>query len=248
MRTGIAAIRMACASAALVLVGVASAQVPEGTGAAVPSRPRFFRMPLDLQPEAEDGGRLQVQFGEDNPFLDLRKPTDPGGIGYQRISTQLQLFDSGSTGLVVGLQAVRPAGAEWEGLNDGPTVFSPAVGVVRELSEGTALQGFIGKDLRPGTPLTESFERNLLYGLALQTPLTVSQTGTRQGVSLFVEALGRYRHESDAGRTAPAAWEVLPGLHWRGGDSWWVSGGVLVPVGAGRPESGLLHINCALQF
>ena len=212
-------------------------------------KPRLFRMPLDLRP-ADDipPSRLQVQVGPDRSFFDLRRPGEPGGVGYRRLNTQLQLLDLGPTGVVVGVQAVRPSGLEYDGLNDGPTVVSPMVGLVHDLGDGTALQGFVGKDVRPGSPGAENLDRNLQYGMALQTPLLGRPRGAGQNLYLFVEALGRYRHDSDASRAAPAAWEVLPGMHWRSGETWWLSGGVLLPVGTGRPENGLLQITCSLQF
>jgi hypothetical protein len=230
---------------------------PAEPPAIVPPRPRFFRMPLDLcgEPfsrssadEGSPGNRLQVFFGEDSPFLDLRKPGEPGGAGYQKLNTQVHLLDTGTTGLIVGLQAVRPSGAEFDGLNGGPTVVSPAVGLVQELGEGTALHGFVGKDVRPGPQWTDNFESNLQYGMAVQTPLPLASRSPRQSLHVFVEALGRYRHEADLNRTPPAAWEVLPGVHWRNADHWWMSGGVLVPLGPGRVEGGVLQITCGMQF
>jgi hypothetical protein len=215
-------------------------------------RPRLFRMPLDLpRTSPEEGpspGRLQVRFGPDNPYFDLRRPGDPGGVGYRRLNTQLQVYDNGTTGLVVGVQAVRPSGLEYDGLNEGTTVVSPTLGLVRDLGDGAALQGFVGKDVRPGAQWSDGLERNLQYGMALQAPLPGLPRGPQQNVSFFVEALGRYRHETDASRSAPVAWEVLPGMHWRSGETWWMSGGVLVPVGPGRPDNGLLQFTCSWQF
>jgi hypothetical protein len=215
-------------------------------------RPRLLCMPLDLagDPAERDHseGRLRVRFGEASRFLEVRRPGDPGGAGYQKLQSELHVFDNGTTGLRVGLQALRPSGAEWDGLNDGPTIVSPTVAVVQELGQGTAVQGFLGKDLRPGTPWTEGLERNLQYGMALQTPMPLTGKAARAGMVLFVEALGRYRHENDGQLLEPVAWEVLPGLHWRRTEHWWISGGVLLPVGPGRADSELLHFNCSLQF
>ncbi|HXG11232.1 MAG TPA: hypothetical protein VNK04_15850 [Gemmataceae bacterium] len=220
---------------------------------AVPHRPRFFRMPLDLggDPPAGEGasdGRLQVQVGSDNPFLDIRRPGDPGGVGYQTLTTQLQVFDNGTTGVVVGLWAVRPSGPEFDGASDGPTVIRPALGLVQGLGDGTALHGFVGKELRPGPQWDDGLDRNLQYGMAVQTPLPGAVRNPGQGLYLFVEALGRYRYEGDGKGAPPAAWEVVPGLHWRNADNWWMSSGVLVPVGTGRAEGGMLQITCGMNF
>ena len=38
-------------------------------------------------------------------------------------------------------------------------------------------------------------------------------------------------------------------LHYKAGESWWISGGLSVPVGSGRPEAGQLwQVTCSLQF
>ena len=54
---------------------------------------------------------LTVTMGNDNPFFDLRRPGDPGGVGYYKVHGQVQLLDSPNTGCTVALQAVTPAGA-----------------------------------------------------------------------------------------------------------------------------------------
>ena len=41
---------------------------------------------------------------------------------------------------------------------------------------------------------------------------------------------------------------MLPGLHWKVADNWWMSGGVILPVGAPRSEPGLWQFTCSLQF
>jgi hypothetical protein len=210
-------------------------------------------MPLDLGSDphtgsSDEAGRLQVQFGADNPYLDLRRPGDPGGVGYRRLNTQFQLFDNGGTGIVIGFQALQPSGVEFDGLNEGPTVVRPAIGMFQEVGEGMAVHGFVGKDVQTGPQWSTDLDRNLQYGMAVQTLLPGVSKNPRQSVSFVLEALGRYRREMDAARTPLSAWEVVPGVHWRNADSWWMSGGVLVPVGAGRLEGGVLQITCGMQF
>src|SRR5262249_47857751 len=47
---------------------------------------------------ADDGPSwLQLSMGGDNPFFDARRPGDPGGVGYYRLHSQVQLFDSRTT-------------------------------------------------------------------------------------------------------------------------------------------------------
>ena len=72
---------------------------------------------------------MSVAAGNDNPYFDFRQRNDPGGIGYTRVSTQMQLFDTTRTACSVGLQAVTPAGLQCDGVADkmGTTVVSPAV-------------------------------------------------------------------------------------------------------------------------
>lgn len=217
--------------------------------AAVRAQPRGFRIPLGFRGPRDQGpsSRVQVQFGEDNPFLDIRRPGEPGGFGFQRLNTQLQLFDNGTTELLVGLQALRPSGIEFDGLQEGPTIVSPAVGVARDLGQGLTLQGFVGKSLRPGAQWGGDLDRDLQYGMALHTPLSVDRN-SGQSVCFVVEALGRYRHELDATRASPRAWELLPGIHWRRADSWWLSGGVLMPVGSRWSGNPLLQITCSWRY
>ena len=68
--------------------------------------------PNDPSTPADDSGPdwLEVTAGNDNPFFDLRSPGDPGGVGFYKLHTQVQLFDSPHTGCTVAVQAVTPAG------------------------------------------------------------------------------------------------------------------------------------------
>lgn len=198
--------------------------------------------------ESAGDGRLKVAVGTDNPFFDFRKPGDPGGVGFYRLHSQVLLFDNQRTGVSMGLQAVTPAGLEADGVSDGPTVLSPNFAWFHEIANGMAIQGFVGKHLRANSRWADSLERQINCGLALQSPLFSADSAAGRSVHLFLEALGRYRVEGDAAQRPPFNWDLLPGVHWRVGDNWWMSGGILMPLGAPRPEARLWQITCSWQF
>lgn len=173
----------------------------------------------------EDSRRLSLAAGLDNPFFDYRLPGDPGGVGYYKVHSLFQLFDTGTTSLTVGLQALSPAGLETGGLKDGPTVLTPAVGVFQELWFGTAIQGFVGKNIRAAPGWTNTLENDVHYGLAFQCPLATTGQGAQPNLHFFVQALGRYRWEADSPSRKTPLWDVMPGIHWKLGDTLWMSFG-----------------------
>jgi hypothetical protein len=193
-------------------------------------------------------GRLKLAFGTDNPFFDFRRPGDPGGVGYYRLHSQMLLFDNQKTGMSMGLQAVTPAGLEADGIPDGPTVLSPHFSWFHEMGNGTAIQGFVGKHVRANSRWSDSLERQINYGLALQSPLPGTESAPGRSVHLFLEALGRYRVDGDPSLRAPLNWELLPGVHWQLSDSWWMSGGLLMPLSTPRPDAHLWQITCSWHF
>jgi hypothetical protein len=232
---------------------------------------RFYQMPtpvtadpvgadLDNDPIPPDAGAapaadpddlglpVQAALYTDNPYFDFRRPGDVGGRGFYRIHTQLQLFETDTAGCTLGLQAVTPAGQENDGLADGPTLFYPNLALCQELFGGLAVEGFVGKNVRARPGWEDHIGRSLNYGVAVAQPLPCLDTATLPQVHLFVEALGRYRIEGQAGPGGPSVWQLLPGLHWRMGDNWWMSGGVLVPLTPGPRESGLWQVTCSWQF
>jgi hypothetical protein len=189
---------------------------------------------------------LNVTIGNDNPFFDFRRRGDPGGVGYYKVHTQVQLIDSETTGCALGLKAVMPAGRESDGLADGPTVLSPAFSLFHHLEDGTAFQGFLGKNLNLNTP-NYRLGSSLQYGLAVQRPV-LGQTEGTGNVYVFVEALGRYRFDGTTSTGSPSVWEVLPGLQWRLSDTWWVSGGLIVPVNAANVDPHMWQVTCSVRY
>jgi hypothetical protein len=244
-----------------------------------PDRIRLFRMvpgflsdPVGLEDDptvapdgtplkADDGPNwLQLAIGNDNPYFDVRRPGDPGGIGYTRVLTQFQVLDLPSTSCTIGFQAYTPTGAQQGGIEDGPTVFSPAFALFHSLDDGTAFQGFVAKNLHVSSPATLSdtlvhpaqFGRSVEYGMAVQRPILPDVNN----VYFFLEALGRYRYDLGQAVAAPTAssssaatWDVLPGMHMKLADGWWLSGGVVLPVNGTRPiDAHLWQFTCSFQF
>jgi hypothetical protein len=199
--------------------------------------------------DAADGPEwIQVGMGSDNPYFDLRRPGDPGGFGYFRVNTQVSLLDTASTACSLGIQAVTPAGAQFGGLPDGPTVFTPAFSVFHAINDRLALQGFVCKNV----PLSNAdnvgwLQRNLQYGLALQRPLLADGPERLRNVFFTVGALGQISPERDNLRLIPN-YDVLPGLQWHVHDNWWMSSAVLVPLGSVRAAPGQWQLTCSLQF
>ncbi len=220
--------------------------------------PGFLSDPIGLsdpdEPAADaaaDAGPdwLTVSMGPDNPFFDLRRPGDPGGVGYYRLHTQVQLFDSPNTGCTVTFQAVKPAGRDNNGLEDGPTVVSPAVSLFHSLDDGTAIQGFVGKNLNLSPSWAGPLDQSVQYGMAVQRPLLSAGPDGSGGLFVFVEALGTYRTDGAPPAVgAPNGLEVLPGLHWQMAPNWWMSGGVVLPMNTTPTSVNQWQITCSFQF
>jgi hypothetical protein len=191
---------------------------------------------------------LNVSMGPDNPFFDLRRPGDPGGVGYYKIHTQVQLFDSPNTGCTVSCQAVKPAGRDNDGLEDGPTVVSPAVSLFHALGDGTAIQGFVGKNVNLNGNWSGQLNQAVQYGMAVQRPLLPPDPSGSGNLFVFVEALGRYHYDATVGSGTGSAMEVLPGLQWQMSSNWWMSGGVVLPMNTAPTSVNQWQITCSFQF
>jgi hypothetical protein len=167
---------------------------------------------------------LQVLMGNDNPYFDMRQPGDPGGVGFTRVYSQMRLLETGTTSVCLNLQAVTPAGQQYGGLNDGPTILTPSVSLFQELGSGMAVQGFVGQNLRPVLRNSEGTGRMMQCGMGLQCPL-VEIGGPDRGLYLFMQAVGRIYEGDHDGRDYN--WAFVPGVHWRVSDKCWFSlGGV----------------------
>jgi hypothetical protein len=181
---------------------------------------------------------FQVNMGLDNPFFDYRWRNDPGGVGYYKLHSQVQLLDGGKTCLSLGLQAVTPAGLEAGGVAEGRTVLVPALAWFQELGSGAALQAFVAKSIHARSGWSDDLENRVHYGMALQCAIPGLCDGPKNGVHLFIEALGRFRYDGENSSGRPMAWEVFPGIHWQLGERWWMS------FGAARTNV----LTCSWQF
>ena len=174
-----------------------------------------------LQKE-DDFRNMQVAFGADNPYFDLFRPGNPGGIGYTRVHTQYQVFDSGTSSLCLNMLAYTPTGMEMGGIANGPTTFCPAVSWFQDLGQGTALQGFVCHNVNARPGWEENWSRRIYYGVAWQCPLFGYDKDSDQGVFFFVQAMGRFYYDDNSTRPAMT---VLPGIQWRVSDNCWLSVG-----------------------
>ncbi len=251
--------------------------LPESDAATAPAAPRpnrirLFRLtpgflsdpvgldtddtPTDPDTPQTDNGPdwINLTLGNDNPFFDIRRPGDPGGVGYYRVQSQIQLFDSRTTAFTVNFSAVTPAGRDQDGLADGPTVVTPSVAVYQELlGDGTALQGYVGKDVHLAPGWTSGFNHSIQYALALQRPLLDPNTLKLGAVYWYFGALGRYHFDADPTTNRAVAWELMPGVHWQFNDKWWVAAGFIVPMQQPtqtqtQTQMPLWQLTCSIRF
>jgi hypothetical protein len=190
-----------------------------------------------LIPDQGDASGLQVSMGNDNPYFDLRLPGDPGGVGFFRLHSQVQLVETGKTSVSLNLQAVTPAGQQYGGVNEGPTVLTPGMSLFQELGLGAALQGFVGQNIRAVMHPNNPYGRNLQYGMGVQYPL-LQFGGPDRGLYLFMQALGRYYYDNDRVYNRAPDWSLVPGVHMRVNDKCWFS------LGASRYSL----FTCSWQF
>ena len=122
-------------------------------------QPGFITNPLCIRDDDQAPGEagsaapsesdaIQIAFGTYNPYFDLRLPGDPGGLGYFKVHSQLQVIDSPATSVCLNLQAYTPAGQQYGGLASGPTYVIPAVAGFQDLGFGAALQAYFGQNFQ----------------------------------------------------------------------------------------------------
>jgi hypothetical protein len=187
---------------------------------------------------------LQIWMGSDNPYLDFRQPGDPGGLGFYRIYTQMQLFETASSGCALNMQAVTPAGIQYWGLPNGVTVFTPTLSFYHAVNPGMTLQGFVGKNLPVSDAgLAPCLQRRVECGVGVQQALN------RDGLYLSLEGLAQTPADHRALEMPPAL-QVLPGMQWQVDEGWWLSSGVLMPTGISplHHPPGRWQMTCLFQF
>jgi hypothetical protein len=186
----------------------------------------------NAQPSANAPSGVTVDIGDDNPYFYPRRSGDPGGVGYYHVHSQMQLVDSDGTSVCFGMRAWAPAGLENGGVQQGRTVVAPGLAVFQDLGDGTALHGFIDQNLS-GTSRPGPFR----CGMAWNCPLETWENPEDRSVFFFVQAVETYGYVYDTkGRTRNC--EVVPGVHWRMNDNFWMS------VGASRSSM----LTCGWHF
>jgi hypothetical protein len=162
---------------------------------------------------------MLVSIGNHNPYFDLRRAGDPGGVGYMRLHSQLQLVDLPTTSVCFGVQGWTPAGYENGGVGNGPTTISPGLGIFQDLGNGTAFHGYIGQNFRDGC----NKDGPLRCGMAVHCPLVPWAEPEACPVYLFVQALGSYTYAGEQRQGRVMNWDVMPGIHMRLNDNFWLS-------------------------
>lgn len=208
--------------------------------------------PRALTTAAEDDNGpnwLQFALGADNPYFDFRRPGDPGGIGYNRVVTQVQLLDTSRTACCLDLQACTPAGTQYLGLQGGPTIFSPSFALFHALDNDTAIQAFVGRHMWVNSADAASHvPRSVRYGMAFQRSLATTGLESLRNVYFYVGALGSCHLNGIASAPSRPA-QVLPGLHWRLTDNWWMTGAFMLPAGSYRTEGQVpWQLTCSWKF
>jgi len=143
---------------------------------------------------------------------------------------------------------VTPAGLETDGLAQGRTILRPALSWYQDLGANFVLHGYVGKNLHASPNWTDNLERSLHYGLAVQQPIPGLTPTPNFSLHMFLEALGRQRSSPDLVDRPTSTFEMLPGIHWQMGENWWMQGGVLLPMGTTRFDTGLWQITCSWRF
>jgi hypothetical protein len=202
----------------------------------------FIANPLGVDPDDDPAPRsgdpfappadgdvdfVQLSFGNYNPYFDLRLPGDPGMLGYNKLQSQVQLFDAGRTSLCLNLQAYTPAGQEARGLANGPSYVVPALACFQDLGFGAALHGYFGQNIQANSHWTD-LSPNFQYGMAVNCPIPGTNTTGEQGLFVYFAALGRYKVDPGQGNSHTSVWEFVPGVQMRLSNSCWMS------VGASR--------------
>jgi hypothetical protein len=174
----------------------------------------------------DDGLPLQISFGNYIPYFDMVRRGDPGGVGYYKVHTQVQLVDLGFTYVSAVLQALTPMGAQSGGVSNGPTVLAPALAAFHDLGYGAGVHAYVGQNIVAMPGWREQMLSNFNCGIAMQHPVPFTRTDGSQGLFVFVQALGQYHGDGSRGDVRATTWEVIPGLQYRVNSNSWMSVGI----------------------
>jgi hypothetical protein len=83
--------------------------------------------------------------------------------------------------------------------------------------------------------------------VAIQRPLLADGPEGLRNLFFSVGALGQLTPERDSVRLVPN-YDVIPGFQWHVNENWWLSSGLLVPLGPTRVAPGQWQLSCSLQF
>ena len=206
-------------------------------------RLQFFRMPSgviatplglvpDDDPPPEDGQAvdddlnfIQFVYGTQVPYFDMFRKGDPGGFGFYKVHSQVQVLDQGTTNVSAVVQAVTPMGLQNGGVGNGPTIISPSLACFQDLGDGTAFHAYVGQQLCANSRIRDQVRSNYRCGLAVQQPLL--QGASEQGLYVYVQALAEPR-STDPTRpdSKTTSWDVIPGMQYRVNNACWMSLGV----------------------
>lgn len=183
--------------------------------------------PEDPFAKAEDDfNAVQIAYGNHVPYLDMPRRRDPGGFGYYKIYSQVQLVDAGSTSMGLALHAVTPMGVQSGGVRNGTTYLSPSLACFHDLGEGAAVHAYVGQQIATNTRWRDQVHTGLRCGLAVQHPVPFTSFGADQGMFVFVQALGQYRPDSSRTDVRSTSWDVIPGVQYRLNNACWMSMGL----------------------
>jgi hypothetical protein len=197
----------------------------------------FSSVPLSLVPEDDpppedpfariddDSGPVQIAYGNYVPFLDMPKRGDPGGFGYYKIHSQVQIIDGGSTNVCLAVQALTPIGLQCGGVN-GPSYVSPTLACFQDLGQGSALHAFVGQELAANARWRDQMRSSLRCGIAVQQPLMMMADSGEEGFYVFVQAIGQYRQDTYRNDLRSTTWDVIPGVQYRLNNACWMSMGL----------------------
>ena len=174
----------------------------------------------------DDSNVVQITYGNHVPYLDMPKRGDPGGIGYYRIYSQVQLLDAGSTNVGLALHAVTPMGVQSGGVRNGSTVLSPALACFHDLGDGAAVHAYVGEQIAANSRWRDQVHAGFRCGLAVQHAVPFTSFSADQGMFVFVQALGQYRPDSSRTDVRSTSWDLIPGVQYRMNNACWMSMGL----------------------